>query len=123
MRHSGQRALAIARVRVLRRRAVLADQREATGVPKPQSAGGAGAGSSRARKEPEPGERALNKYRQGLSAFVQPLLAARVISHNPMAGIVRMSARAASVELETDRRSQGLPEFATGHELMDAPRG
>ncbi|KRB10270.1 site-specific integrase [Lysobacter sp. Root690] len=58
---------------------------------------------SKARKEPEPAAHTLNKHRQRLSAFVQPLLAARVISHNPMAGIVRMSAHAASAEVETGR--------------------
>ncbi|QWF18137.1 site-specific integrase [Lysobacter capsici] len=58
---------------------------------------------SKARKEPEPAAHTLNKHRQRLSAFVQPLLAARVMSHNPMAGIVRMSAHAASAEVETGR--------------------
>lgn len=58
---------------------------------------------SKAGKEPEPAAHTLNKHRQRLSAFVQPLLAARVISHNPMAGIVRMSAHAASAEVETGR--------------------
>lgn len=58
---------------------------------------------SKARKEPEPAAHTLNKHRQRLSAFIQPLLAARVLTHNPLAGIVRMSGHAASAEVETGR--------------------
>lgn len=58
---------------------------------------------SKVRKEPEPAAHTLNKHRQRLSAFIQPLLAARVLTHNPLAGIVRMSGHAASAEVETGR--------------------
>ena len=58
---------------------------------------------SKTRKEPEPVAHTLNKHRQRLSASVQPLLASRVISKKPMAGIERMSAHAAGAEVETGR--------------------
>ena len=58
---------------------------------------------SKANAEPEPAAHTINKHRQRLSAFVQSLLAARVLAHNPLKGIVWMTEHAADADVETGR--------------------
>lgn len=58
---------------------------------------------SKANAEPEPARHTLSKHRQRLSAFVQSLLAARVLAHNPLKGIVWMTDHAADADVETGR--------------------
>lgn len=58
---------------------------------------------SKANKEPEPAAHTINKHRQRLSTFVQSLLAARVLVHNPLKGIAWMTEHAADADVETGR--------------------
>ena len=58
---------------------------------------------SKKNGEPEPAAHTLNKHRQRLSAFVHPLLASRVLAHNPLAGVLTMTDHAAGAEVETGR--------------------
>ncbi|MET4728566.1 integrase [Lysobacter enzymogenes] len=58
---------------------------------------------SKTNAEPEPAAHTINKHRQRLSAFVQSLLAARVLAHNPLKGIVWMTEHAADADVETGR--------------------
>lgn len=58
---------------------------------------------SKAAGEPEPAAHTLNKHRQRLSVFLQHLLASRVLQHNPLQGVARMTNHAASAEAETGR--------------------
>lgn len=58
---------------------------------------------SKANGEPEPAAHTLNKHRQRLSAFIQHLLASRVLHHNPLQGVARMTGHAAGAGVETGR--------------------
>ena len=75
---------------------------------------------SKANREPEPAAHTLNKHRQRLSAFIQHLLASRILHHNPLQGVSRMTAHAAGAAVETGRPFTGPELQAIFGEAFDA---